>query len=112
MLEIARIKNDSVVKKTSCWTVAQCNRSCLTFLHVTLTSFFFRTTFSDFAARYGKHDAFKAIEKMKDREALFTEYMAETKKKEKESSKTKHDKVGQVYWVCDFAGVSGMASIY
>lgn len=46
---------------------------------------------------------------MKDREALFTEYVAEIKKKDKESSKTKHDKVGQVYWVYEFAGVAGMA---
>ena len=53
----------------------------------------FRTAFSDFAAKHGKHEVFKAIEKMKDREALFTEYLTDIKKKDKESSKTKHDKV-------------------
>ena len=44
--------------------------------------------------KYGKDDRFKGIEKMKDRESLFTEFMAELKKKEKESVKLKQDKVG------------------
>lgn len=44
--------------------------------------------------KYGKDDRFKGIEKMKDRESLFTEFMAELKKKEKESLKLKQDKVG------------------
>jgi len=44
--------------------------------------------------KYGKDDRFKGIEKMKDRESLFTEFMAELKKKEKEGVKLKQDKVG------------------
>lgn len=47
--------------------------------------------------KYGKDDRFKAIEKMKDRENLFTEFMAELKKKEKESLKQKQDKVGALF---------------
>lgn len=50
-------------------------------------------TFSDFAAKHGKHEAFKAIDKMKDRETLFNEYLTDLKKKDKETTKTRHDKV-------------------
>ncbi|KAL9982359.1 hypothetical protein ACROYT_G004391 [Oculina patagonica] len=52
-----------------------------------------KTTFSEFAMKYGKDDRFKGIEKMKDRENLFTEFLAELKKKEKESLKQKQDKI-------------------
>ena len=57
-------------------------------------TFSLRSTFSEFAMKYGKDNRFKGIEKMKDRESLFTEFMAELKKKEKESVKLKQDKVG------------------
>ena len=47
--------------------------------------------------KYGKDERFKGIEKMKDREALFVEFLAELKKKEKENAKLKHDKVGFLF---------------
>lgn len=43
--------------------------------------------------KHGKNDKFKGIEKMKERETLFVEYVAEIKKKEKEGAKVKHEKV-------------------
>lgn len=50
--------------------------------------------------KHGKNDHFKIIEKMKDRETLFTEYVTDLKKKHKESTKAKLDKVGsRVHWV-------------
>ncbi|XP_036381329.1 transcription elongation regulator 1 [Megalops cyprinoides] len=52
-----------------------------------------RTTFSEFAAKHAKDARFKAIEKMKDREAIFTEFMAALRKKEKEESKNRGEKV-------------------
>ncbi|XP_072002240.1 transcription elongation regulator 1 isoform X1 [Engystomops pustulosus] len=52
-----------------------------------------RTTFSEFAAKHAKDLRFKAIEKMKDRETLFNEYMIAARKKEKEDSKNKGEKV-------------------
>ncbi|XP_063303449.1 transcription elongation regulator 1 isoform X3 [Pelobates fuscus] len=52
-----------------------------------------RNTFSEFAAKHAKDARFKAIEKMKDREILFNEYMVAARKKEKEDSKNKGDKV-------------------
>lgn len=52
-----------------------------------------RTTFSEFAAKHSKDPRFKAIEKMKDREAIFTEFMTALRKKDKEDSKNKVEKV-------------------
>lgn len=52
-----------------------------------------KTSFSEFAMKYGKDDRFKGIEKMKERESLFTEFMAELKKKEKENLRLKQDKI-------------------
>lgn len=42
-----------------------------------------RSNFSDFAMRFGKDERFKAMEKMRDREQLFSEYLAELKKASK-----------------------------
>lgn len=55
--------------------------------------FCYRTTFSEFAAKHAKDSRFKAIEKMKDREALFNEFITAARKKEKEDSKTRGEKV-------------------
>ncbi|XP_067084952.1 transcription elongation regulator 1 isoform X2 [Osmerus mordax] len=52
-----------------------------------------RTTFSEFASRHARDSRFKAIEKMKEREAIFTEYMTALRKREKEDSKTRGEKV-------------------
>ncbi|KYO20211.1 transcription elongation regulator 1 [Alligator mississippiensis] len=52
-----------------------------------------RATFSEFAAKHAKDSRFKAIEKMKDREALFNEFITAARKKEKEDSKTRGEKI-------------------
>ncbi|XP_065705100.1 transcription elongation regulator 1 isoform X4 [Patagioenas fasciata] len=52
-----------------------------------------RTTFSEFAAKHAKDSRFKAIEKMKDREALFNEFITAARKKEKEDSKSRGEKI-------------------
>uniref|UniRef100_A0A672RGG7 Transcription elongation regulator 1 n=1 Tax=Sinocyclocheilus grahami TaxID=75366 RepID=A0A672RGG7_SINGR len=57
-----------------------------------------RTTFSEFAAKHSKDPRFKAIEKMKDREAMFTELMTALRKKDKEDSKNKVEKVKQDFF--------------
>lgn len=54
-----------------------------------------RTTFSEFASKHAKDPRFKAIDKMKDREAMFTEFMTAFRKREKEDSKNKGDKVSR-----------------
>ncbi|XP_030620575.1 transcription elongation regulator 1a isoform X2 [Chanos chanos] len=57
-----------------------------------------RMTFSEFAAKHARDTRFKAIEKMKDREAIFTEYMTALRKKEKENSKNRVEKVKQDFF--------------
>lgn len=60
---------------------------------ISTLTIFYRTTFSEFAAKHAKDSRFKAIEKMKDREALFNEFITAARKKEKEDSKTRGEKV-------------------
>ncbi|XP_071271171.1 transcription elongation regulator 1-like isoform X5 [Salvelinus alpinus] len=57
-----------------------------------------RTTFSEFASKHAKDQRFKAIDKMKDREAIFIEFMTSLKKKEKEDSKNRGEKVKQDFF--------------
>ena len=52
-----------------------------------------RTTFSEFALKHGRDPRFKTIEKMKDREAIFVEFITAMRKREKEDSKSRGEKV-------------------
>ncbi|MEQ2209511.1 hypothetical protein XENOCAPTIV_000052, partial [Xenoophorus captivus] len=52
-----------------------------------------QTTFSEFAMKHGRDPRFKAIDKMKDREAIFIEFMTVMRKRDKEDSKTRGEKV-------------------
>ncbi|XP_068456319.1 transcription elongation regulator 1 isoform X7 [Clinocottus analis] len=52
-----------------------------------------RTTFSEFAVKHGRDPRFKTIEKMKDREAIFLEFITAIRKREKEDSKSRGEKV-------------------
>lgn len=58
-----------------------------------VSPFAFRTTFSEFAMKHGRDLRFKNIDKMKDREAIFVEFMTAMKKREKEDSKSRGEKV-------------------
>ena len=51
----------------------------------------YRSTFSDFALKYAKDERFKSVDKMREREQLFADYLAELKKfhKHKEPRATK-----------------------
>ena len=53
----------------------------------------FRSSFSDFASKYGKDERFKGIEKMRDREGLFSDYVNELRRKEKEEKSSQKEKV-------------------
>uniref|UniRef100_A0A7N6ARB9 Transcription elongation regulator 1 n=1 Tax=Anabas testudineus TaxID=64144 RepID=A0A7N6ARB9_ANATE len=57
-----------------------------------------RTTFSEFAVKHGRDPRFKTIEKMKDREAIFIEFIASLRKREKEDSKSRGEKVKQDFF--------------
>ena len=53
----------------------------------------FRASFSDFAAKYSKEERFKGIEKMRDRESLFNDFVQEVRRKEREESRSLKEKV-------------------
>lgn len=52
-----------------------------------------RSSFSDFAQKYGKDDRFKGIEKMRDRESLFNEYILDVRRREKDEKVQKKESV-------------------
>lgn len=52
----------------------------------------FRTTFTEFSSKHGKDERFRAIEKIRDREAYFHEYVQELKVQEKDGSHRQNDK--------------------
>ena len=56
--------------------------------------FFNRTTFSEFAQKFGKESRFKSIEKMRERESLYNEFMMQVRKQAKEEGISKAEKVG------------------
>lgn len=52
-----------------------------------------RSSFSDFCQRYGKDDRYKAIEKVRERESLFNEYIVDVRRQEKEEKIQKKEQV-------------------
>ena len=57
------------------------------------SSWFVRSSFSDYAQKHGKDARFKSIEKMRDRESLFNEFIQQIRKAAKEESSLKAEKV-------------------
>ncbi|MCP9263619.1 Transcription elongation regulator 1 [Dirofilaria immitis] len=51
-----------------------------------------RSSFSSFASKWGKDSRFKGVEKMRDKEDIFNEYVQELEKKEKEERKERKEK--------------------
>ena len=52
-----------------------------------------KSTFSDFAAKYGKDDRFRNVDKTRERESLFDEYLLEVRRREKEEKAAKREQV-------------------
>lgn len=64
---------------------------------------FSRSSFGDFAQKYGKDERFKNIEKMRERESLFNEFLLEVRKREKEEKNMRREQVSALYiqlWGC------------
>lgn len=55
-----------------------------------------RSNFSDFCSRYSRDERYKAIEKMRERENLFNDFLSELRRREKDE---KHQKKEQVRFV-------------
>jgi len=58
-----------------------------------------RTTYSEFANKHCKDERFKGIEKSRDRESLFNEYMGDIKKKDREERAAKKDQAKKDFMV-------------
>jgi len=63
------------------------------FFHKFSISVFCRSSFSDFAQKHGRDERFKNVEKMRERESLFNEYLLEVRKREKEEKTAKREQV-------------------
>ena len=53
---------------------------------------YIRSSFTDFASKYGRDERFKGMEKSREREALFQAYLSDLRRREKEKCNQK-DKV-------------------
>lgn len=65
-----------------------------------------KSSFSDFAAKYSKDERFRNIEKMRERESLFDEFLLEVRRREKEEKAARREQVslvvmiqGVLWWV-------------
>jgi transcription elongation regulator 1 len=58
-----------------------------------VASLFYRSSFSDFAQKHGKDERFRNIEKMRERESLFNEYLLDVRKREKEEKVMRREQV-------------------
>ena len=67
--------------------------------------FCYRSSFSDFASRFGKDERFKGIEKMRERENLFADYCSELRRREKEEKANQKEKVNIFKMVKIFAWI-------
>lgn len=56
-----------------------------------------RSSFSDFAQKNGRDDRFKGIEKMRERESLFNEFIVEVRRREKDEKQHKKEQVSVRY---------------
>lgn len=52
-----------------------------------------KSSFSEFAQKYGKDDRFKVIEKIRERESLFNEFIVEVRKREKEDKQNRKEQI-------------------
>jgi transcription elongation regulator 1 len=70
--------------------------------------FSFRTTFNEFSSRHSKDERFRAVEKIRDREAWFHEYVQELKTQEKEGSNrhSEKEKVRVLFLVSQWRQIS------
>lgn len=54
-------------------------------------------SFSEFSVRYAKDERFKGIEKMKERESLYNDYLSDLRKQEKEDRYSEKEKLKKAY---------------
>ncbi|GAB6025446.1 hypothetical protein CHUAL_011191 [Chamberlinius hualienensis] len=57
-----------------------------------------KSTFSEFAQRFGRDERFRNIEKMRERENIFCDYISELRKKEKEEKYSQREKLKKDFY--------------
>jgi len=69
---------------------------------------FIRSTFSEFASKWSRDPRFRAIEKMRERESLFSEYILEVRRQEDTDSRGQIERVSSlmVFALCAVITVS------
>ena len=78
---------------------------------------YFRSSFSDFAAKYSKDERFRGVEKMRERESIFQDYVSDLRRKEKEDKASQKEKVSMKYFgkvstrKCQWINVLGMTDL-
>lgn len=55
---------------------------------------FHRSSFTEFSSKHSRDERFKSIEKSRDREIYFNEFITELRKKEKDDKEKKREQVG------------------
>ena len=76
-----------------------------------------RSSFSDFAAKYSKEERFRGVEKMRERESIFQDYVSDLRRKEKEDKASQKEKVSVKYFgngltrKCRWINVLGMTDL-
>ena len=55
-----------------------------------------RATFTEFASKWGRDPRFRAVEKMRERESLFSEYILEVRRQEETESQGKIERVSNL----------------
>ena len=55
-----------------------------------------KSTFSEFSARFAKDDTFKAIEKARERESIFDEFILDVRRREKDAKVAKDKQVSRL----------------
>lgn len=58
-----------------------------------------RTTYLEFSHKYGKDSRFKNIEKSRDRESLFSEFLVDLKRKERAEKEKQREKVIWIFFI-------------
>jgi FF domain len=74
--------------------------------------FHHRSSYGDFAAKYGKDERFKGIDKTREREQIFNDYLSELRHKEKEESRTQREKVFLISLIVLLEGINTMKEYF
>jgi hypothetical protein len=64
---------------------------------------FYRSSFTDFCSRYSRDERYRGIDKMRERENLFNDYLSDLRRREKDEKHQKKEQVRRNFQVDDFA---------